>query len=257
MDKTKIEKIGAALADLSGITSISRIDLAQKSTEETVGLFSKQFADDFAAVPLDTIINNSQMQKAVKVADPVFFQDKNEKGSTCFICVIPLFIEDVSVYCIVQAKSQIFETDGSILVLAAKLMAATGDVLFGKTASGDSRYKEELMKMRNTQARLFPKFDNIKGLDIAAVYLPMDLMTGTFLDAFHISLPDSDLRYYRQRCILVLCRGGRQDTCAVIFLFVYDAFGPDSTDRKPHLENHFRGSFASFPERVPDQPAYR
>ncbi len=187
MDKTRIEKISSALSALSGITSIAGIDIVSVSPQQTTVLASKKFSDDFTPVPVEAVIKNGELQKSVKAGEPVYFQDKNDEGAACHVCVIPLFIEEVSVYFVAQAKSQIFETDGAVLVLAGRLIAASGDMLFGTAQTEDARYKDELMKMRNAQARLFPKFDNIPGLDISAVYLPTDLMTGTFLDAFHIS----------------------------------------------------------------------
>lgn len=54
------------------------------------------------------------------------------------------------------------------------------------TASNE-RYKEQLAKLREFQARLFPKFNDVKTLDISSVYLPADLMSGNFIDAFYLN----------------------------------------------------------------------
>lgn len=55
-----------------------------------------------------------------------------------------------------------------------------------KAAAGEHRYKEGLMDLRNVQAKLFPRFGDIPGMDIAAIYLPVELMTGNFIDAFYV-----------------------------------------------------------------------
>jgi serine phosphatase RsbU (regulator of sigma subunit) len=53
--------------------------------------------------------------------------------------------------------------------------------------ASNEKYKAELAKLREFQARLFPKFDDVKSLDISSVYLPADLMSGNFIDAFYVN----------------------------------------------------------------------
>jgi sigma-B regulation protein RsbU (phosphoserine phosphatase) len=57
-------------------------------------------------------------------------------------------------------------------------------------SSDSDKYKKELVNVRNMQARMFPKFDNIPGLEIGSVYLPVSLMSGNFIDAVFL---DTDL----------------------------------------------------------------
>jgi serine phosphatase RsbU (regulator of sigma subunit) len=87
-------------------------------------------------------------------------------------------------YIVAQSMAEIAENGTSLANFIAKNIASVWDTCF--TAS-NAKYKEELGKLREFQARLFPKFDNIDGMDISSVYLPADLMSGNFIDAFYIS----------------------------------------------------------------------
>jgi serine phosphatase RsbU (regulator of sigma subunit) len=56
-----------------------------------------------------------------------------------------------------------------------------------KTSSDNSeKYKQEIGNIRDIQAKLFPRFDNIKGMDIRSAYLPAEFMSGTFIDGFFL-----------------------------------------------------------------------
>lgn len=49
-----------------------------------------------------------------------------------------------------------------------------------------NKYKIQLMKLREMQAKLFPSFSDIQNYDVKAAYLPADLMSGNFIDAFYL-----------------------------------------------------------------------
>ncbi|HOO71007.1 MAG TPA: SpoIIE family protein phosphatase [Spirochaetota bacterium] len=187
MDKQTIANLGTALNLLGGITSISYIEIVESTADSATPLYSKLFTEGFTPEPFQNIAAMENITKGASEGNPISFQKNSDNGKTIFFCVIPLCLKEKSVYCVAQSSSEIFETDLAIVSLSGKLIAAQGKCLFNEKNETDSRYKEELMKMRNAQARLFPKFENIDGLDISAVYLPSDLMTGTFIDAFHLN----------------------------------------------------------------------
>ncbi|HEY1406021.1 MAG TPA: SpoIIE family protein phosphatase [Spirochaetota bacterium] len=79
--------------------------------------------------------------------------------------------------------------DPSTLPLAEFSHAVT-DLALGQTptpSTADVPTKTDLINMRQIQAMLFPKFEDIKGFDIGAVYLPSQLMSGNFIDAFPLN----------------------------------------------------------------------
>ncbi len=85
----------------------------------------------------------------------------------------------------------ILETKAPLAEAAGDFAAYISGVISGlkATASADSpsqngaeKYKKELLNIRDIQSRLFPKFDEIKDLDIKSAYLPAELMSGTFID---------------------------------------------------------------------------
>ena len=157
MDKQTITNLGAALNLLGGITSISYIEIVESSADSATPLYSKQFTEGFTPEPFQSIAAMENITTGASEGNPVSFQKNIDNGKTIFFCVIPLFLKEKSVYCVAQSSSEIFETDLAIVSLTGKLIAAQGKCLFNDKAETDSRYKEELMKMRNAQARLFPK----------------------------------------------------------------------------------------------------
>jgi serine phosphatase RsbU (regulator of sigma subunit) len=187
MDKQAINDLGAALNNLASVTSLAHIDIVEVNTGTATSLYSHTHAREYAPAPFSAIQDNENIQKGGVVGAPIMISTKGEKAPGVFFCVIPVYRAEKTVYCIAQSASEIFEADRDIFTLCARLIAATAKHVFTEKTDGESRYKDELMKMRNVQARLFPKFENIQGLDVSAVYLPSDLMTGTFVDAFHLN----------------------------------------------------------------------
>jgi len=49
-----------------------------------------------------------------------------------------------------------------------------------------SRYRQEIGNIRDIQVKLFPRFDNIHGMDIRSAFLPAEFMSGTFIDGFFL-----------------------------------------------------------------------
>ncbi len=67
------------------------------------------------------------------------------------------------------------------------------------------KHKIQIEKMREMQAKLFPKFNAVKNFDISSVFLPADLMTGNFVDGLYID----DTTYQ-----IVACHVGGYDAAA-------------------------------------------
>lgn len=48
------------------------------------------------------------------------------------------------------------------------------------------KYRQEIGNIRDIQVKLFPRFDNIQGMDIRSAFLPAEFMSGTFIDGFFL-----------------------------------------------------------------------
>ncbi len=94
------------------------------------------------------------------------------------------FEENTELYIMIQDDEEIpAETKD----LCSFIITNIQTMLNASYTASNERYKEELGKLREFQARLFPKFDDVKQLDISSVYLPADLMSGNFIDAFYLN----------------------------------------------------------------------
>ncbi len=115
---------------------------------------------------------------------------KNEAGKdiTCTILIAgrkseqPLFL-------VLQTEAAIpADGDASIFMLAG-VIGLIEDIYSGgegPAVSEGDKYKRELLKLREAQANLFPKFKDINGMDIASAFLPADIVSGNFIDGFFL-----------------------------------------------------------------------
>ncbi|MFW6365069.1 MAG: PP2C family protein-serine/threonine phosphatase [Spirochaetota bacterium] len=94
------------------------------------------------------------------------------------------FKDSTSFYLMIQDDSDITADKKELLVFIRENIHM---MLLASFSASNERYKEQLSKLREFQARLFPKFNDVKSLDISSVYLPADLMSGNFIDAFFLN----------------------------------------------------------------------
>lgn len=87
-------------------------------------------------------------------------------------------------YLLMESSDEINDETKTLLNFIRANILATVQTCF---SSSNQKYKDELLKLREFQARLFPKFDNVTNMDIASVYLPADLMSGNFVDASYVN----------------------------------------------------------------------
>ena len=187
MNRQSIIDIGSALSQLSRFTSLAHIALIKAEKETLEPLFEKILSENYTPISFESIKDRDPVKKADVEGDALSLKHTSSDGKVIYMVIIPLFFGDISYYLMAQSSSDISEIDVSIITMTGKLITAVNQELFGKSSERESKYKEEIMKIRNTQARLFPKFDNLKGIDAAAIYLPADLMTGDFIDALHLN----------------------------------------------------------------------
>ncbi len=74
--------------------------------------------------------------------------------------------------------------DAVLRCFAGTLGAADESLDVAEGGTDGKRYKEALNSMRSIQASLFPRFDDVEKMDLAAVYLPADALSGNFIDGF-------------------------------------------------------------------------
>jgi|GEM_PF-3291299 len=87
-------------------------------------------------------------------------------------------------FLMIQSRKEIAASTAALFTFMSANLASICAIT---SHASQERFKTELGKLREFQARLFPKFTSVTSLDISSVYLPADLMSGNFIDAFSIS----------------------------------------------------------------------
>ena len=110
---------------------------------------------------------------------------KSEEGKDIICSIYPILKQNsVTGYIVTQSNSPIDANKSKILSFFSKLISSLEE----KYRDNDinKKHKENLISARNVQAKLYPNFKGVDGLDIASVFLPVEIMSGDFVDAFFI-----------------------------------------------------------------------
>ena len=162
--------------------------LAQNKSGELVSSVSKTFVQGFDAVPYAKIEKISE-----QINDNANFSrfeiKAGEKAERVIHCTLLYHSSGGNPVYAVLLESQGALTDDAVAYLESAAAAFGGTISLIKDSSDSvsREYKSNMMGMRQMQAMLFPTFDNVTGLDIGAVYLPSNLMSGNFVDAFYVN----------------------------------------------------------------------
>jgi len=109
---------------------------------------------------------------------------KNEADKEIFILIFIIKRKNSNkLFLLFQNSKKFAESSITILTCYADIFK----MLEKAIPDGKDPYKEKLVSMRNMQAKLFPKFTDVPGMDISSLFLPVELMSGSFIDAFFIS----------------------------------------------------------------------
>lgn len=162
--------------------------LAQSKTGEFTSAISKTFVQGFESVPYDKIEKISE--KITDSENFIRFEIKTgEKADKTVHCTLIYFSSGGAPVFAVLIQSQTALSDDAVAFIETTVSAMSGALSLIKDSSDSMsrEYKSNMMSMRQMQAMLFPTFDNVSSLDIGAVYLPSNLMSGNFVDAFYIN----------------------------------------------------------------------
>lgn len=160
---------------------------AEGDTIKTV--FKKNYEKDFPYMAYEVLEKNTQyMEKISGVTNfSLELMSKYEKKIQCSTCIFP--VEKHARWIIIAQGAEPADDRGGILFsyiteILSRMSVATADE--STNAKSAEKYKNELLNIRDIQAKLFPKFDEIKEMDIRSAYLPAEFMSGTFIDGFSV-----------------------------------------------------------------------
>lgn len=112
-----------------------------------------------------------------------------ESGAVVFCKVFPVEVNDrINGFIVIQTLENMDSRSLPVLkflVAVINLFVCHGS---HETAQvqGNNKYKNELIHIRDIQAKLFPKFEEVWKMDIRSAYLPADIMTGNFVDGIFL-----------------------------------------------------------------------
>lgn len=180
----KNEFFSQMLTDFSKLSDILKTDyfeiLLSLQAGEVTSYKKIAVKENFPAVPFEKL---KEQKDFTAGGEPVKLDIAAETG-TIFCKIFPVASGNKNIaYLVLQSKIPLDPKIEPLVHFFTKTMSRTAIAM---PDDAENKYKEELAKFRTMQARLFPKFENIQGMDISSVYLPAELMSGNFIDAFNI-----------------------------------------------------------------------
>ncbi len=185
MDKKSfIARMLEAFESLNSTLNIGVLEVLVKADETYASFFRKELIHDEKFLSLDSIVSESSFMETPdqKVHD---LKLNSETGIEIFCKIYPLpFNEKIAGFVIFQSGEEIDSVNYSIFEFLAKVIGLFVEYTSFEveTIRDSEKYKNELINMRDIQAKLFPKFEEVESMDISSAYLPSDFMTGNFID---------------------------------------------------------------------------
>jgi len=188
IEHKNLEQLVEAFAETGKSLNIGYIEIASLSEGKPLSLFFKKLSDSFDLIPLKDIKNYITSEKT-KNSGINKFEATSINGEKIRILAASVNItSEISGYVIFQSYKDIsVEAEKNILFFSSAFNIISG-LSHDQPAEEKTRdkYKKELNNIRDFQAKLFPRFTDVKGFDIASAYLPADLMSGNFIDGLYL-----------------------------------------------------------------------
>lgn len=187
-----IEQVIFSFNPIISILKIEYLELIKKEVSEEIkltSLFKNVYNEDFSYLPLSSLENTeSFISKLTTETFDIELKSKYEHMIQCKVLPIQ-GKNNLNQFLIIQSSKKFDENHNKLLKALVDCIIIINEQCKIDTHQIESaeKYKNELLNLRNMQAKLFPKFENINGLDIASAYLPAELMSGNFIDGFYIN----------------------------------------------------------------------
>ncbi len=151
-------------------------------------LFKKSYKPDFPYLAYEVLENNPAF-KARDDSAPAHLELTSKYEVKIYCHIYPLKKSENQTYIlIIETKKTLEGNTENIISYITGVITGFLDNLDEEKNSSDNadKYKKEIGEIRDIQAKLFPKFDDIKELDIRSAYLPAEFMSGTFIDGIFL-----------------------------------------------------------------------
>jgi len=179
-----IKKTGEKYDSLNEMVGAAFVEIVIKNENKTETLFEKVYDENVPVIRFLELEKKDEFQKLNSEEKAISLElDSAEKRINLYIFPSPAQ-SNHKIYAVFQKESPFDDTGVKLLSFFSEILSLVEET---SESGKNEKYKKELINMRNMQAKLFPKFDDANGLDIAGVYLPFELMSGNFIDAFRLS----------------------------------------------------------------------
>lgn len=187
IEHANLEKLVEAFAETGKSLNIGYIEIATVTEGKPHSLFFKNLISSFDIIPLKDLkdyISSDKNKTGINKHEAVSLNGKTIK---ILAASFPITAA-ISGYIIFQSYEDISGTSAKVIHFFSTAFDIINSLSLEQPAEEKSqdKYKKELINMRDFQAKLFPRFTDVKGYDIASAYLPADLMSGNFIDGFHL-----------------------------------------------------------------------
>lgn len=182
-----IENILAPFENLAKKSGIEYIEFLNGG-ENNKSLFKKQYSLDFPYLAYEVLESNPVFQSRDQNM-PVHLELTSKYEIKIFCHIYPLKRDSsITDLLIIETKAAANDNMDSVISFISGIINNFFMNLVVEKCSSDNadKYKKEIGNMRDIQAKLFPKFDEIKELDIRSAYLPAEFMSGTFIDGIFL-----------------------------------------------------------------------
>ncbi|PKL37427.1 MAG: hypothetical protein CVV44_13825 [Spirochaetae bacterium HGW-Spirochaetae-1] len=168
--------------------SIGHVEIITRQEEAYQSIYSATCIENFNPITVDELRKNPDFPTD-NSGENRELKGKNSKNQDIHILMIPVTSDDnSSVICVFQSTAPFDKEKLPFLQFFAAMIDITGkySIKDASTIRGSDRYKKDLINMRDMQAKLFPKFNVVRGFQIGSAFLPAELMSGNFIDGFYL-----------------------------------------------------------------------
>jgi len=168
--------------------SIGHVEIITRQEETYQSIYRAVCMENFIHIALDELRKNPDFptDNSGKSRE---LKGKNNKNQDIHALVMPATVDDDGpVICVFQSDTPFDKEKIPFLKFFAAMINITDkySIKDASTIRGNDRYKKDLINMRDMQAKLFPKFNVVRGFQIGSAFLPAELMSGNFIDGFYL-----------------------------------------------------------------------
>lgn len=183
------ESVLAPIEAMAGKYGIMYIEAVYTEGDAVKSVFRKSFGADFPHLSFEVLEKNNQYIEKFRGESNFTLElvSKYEKKIICDTYISP--VENYARWSVItQGMGPADEKAGLTMKYIAGVLSRLSVVARSENIQTESaeKYKNELLNIRDIQAKLFPKFDDVKEMDIRSAYLPAEFMSGTFIDGFFV-----------------------------------------------------------------------